>query len=293
MAATRSRRAVLNQSAADIHTSIAACYLDPAGGVLQAKGGLAPMSQNLRVLVIPVAAAAIVVSIVIAAVVVANRPPILVNVRSATGSSSIDSAILAGGDAIVSRKPDLATVSAGLEAQASTATAAQKDLAAKAARLIDRIKALGVPDKDLSTSGYWIGPVYGSSGQSITGYRASEQLQFKWHNVDTVGKTLDAIVQEGGATNISVGFGLANPKAAQAEARALAIADAKTKAQAMAAAAGVQLGQVLRVSDLSVSSRPPYPLSFSGEMPADKAVTQVPVGELDVQVSVEVDYAIA
>jgi uncharacterized protein len=247
------------------------------------------MPQNLRLLVIPVAAA-VVVSVVVAAIIVANRPPILVNVRSATSSSSIDSAILASGDATVSKKPDLAIVTAGLESQAGTASAAQKDLAARAAKLIARIKSLGVPDKDLSTSGYWIGPVYGSNGQTVTSYRASEQLQFKWHNVDSVGAALDAIVQQGGATNISVGFGLANPKAAQAEARALAIVDARSKAQAMASAAGVRLGPVLRVSDLSVNARVPYP-AYSGA--ADKAVTQVPVGELDVQVSVEVDYAIA
>jgi uncharacterized protein YggE len=249
------------------------------------------LSQTLRLLVIPLSAA-VLVSVVIAAVIVANRPPILVNVRSATNSSSPDSAILAGGDATVSKKPDLAIVSAGIEAQAGTAGAAQKDLAAKAQKLINRIKSLGVQDKDLNTSGYWIGPVYGPSGQTITGYRASEQLQVKWHTVESVGSMLDAIVQQGGATNLSVGFSLANPKAAQAEARALAIADARSKAQAMASAAGVHLGPVIRVSDQSVSTREPYPVNYAGA--ADKlAVTQVPVGDLDVQVNVEVDYAIA
>jgi len=249
------------------------------------------LSQNARLLIIPIAAA-ILVSVVVAAFIVDNRPPIFVNVRSATNSSTPDAGILAGGDATVSKKPDLAIVSAGLESQASTAGAAQKDLAAKAQKLINRIKALGVQDKDLSTSGYWIGPVYGQTGQTITGYRASEQLQVKWHTVDSVGSMLDAIVQQGGATNVSVGFGLANPKAAQAEARALAIADARSKAQAMASAAGVQLGPVIRVSDQSVSTRVPYPMSYAGA--ADKAsVTQIPVGDLDVQVSVEVDYAIA
>jgi uncharacterized protein YggE len=250
------------------------------------------MPQSIRVVLIPVAAA-VAVSVAIAAVIVLNRPPILVNVRSATTSTSLDTAILAGGDATVTKKPDLAIVSAGIEAQASSAGVAQRDLAAKAARLIARIKQLGVADKDLSTSGYWIGPVYGSTGQTVTGYRASEQLQVKWHNVDTVGATLDAIVQQGGATNISVGFGLANPKAAQAEARALAIADARSKAQAMASAAGVQLGQVIRVADSASSYRTPNPYSF-GAGAADKAVvTQVPIGDLEVQVTVEVDYSIA
>ena len=248
------------------------------------------MPRSVRVLVIPIAAV-VACSLAVAAVIAANRP-VIVTVRSATTSSGIDSAIFASGDATVSKKPDLAFLNAGIESHSSTAAAAQTDLASKAAKLIARIKALGVADKDISTSGYWIGPEYGSTGQAVTGYRAGEQLQVKWHNVDTVGKTLDAFVQEGGATNISVGFGLANPKAAQAEARALAIADAKTKAQAMASAAGVQLGQVLRVSDVAINTRAPYPYALGGAAASDKAATQVPVGDLDIQVSVEVDYAI-
>jgi hypothetical protein len=60
------------------------------------------MPQTVRLVVIPIAAA-VAVSIAVAAVVVANRPPILVNVRSATNSSGPDSAILASGDATVSK----------------------------------------------------------------------------------------------------------------------------------------------------------------------------------------------
>ena len=251
------------------------------------------MPQTVRLVIIPIAAA-VAVSIAIAAVIVANRPPILVNVRSATNGSGPDSAILASGDATVSKKPDLAIISAGLDAQAATASTAQRDLASKAARLITRIKQLGVQDKDLSTSGYWVGPVYDPNGQRISGYRASEQLAVKWHNVDTVGATLDAIVQQGGATNLSVSFGLANPKAAQAEARALAIADARSKAQAMASAAGVRLGAVIRVTDTASNFRAPFnQYSYGAAAASDKSVTQVPLGELDVQVTVEVDYAIA
>lgn len=116
-------------------------------------------------------------------------------------------------------------------------------------------------------------------------------LRIQWHNVDTVGKTLDAIVQEGGATNIRVGFGVADPKSVQAQARTQAIADARSKAQAMASAAGVRLGQALRVSDLSTASRLPSPVNYAAT--AAPSITQVPVGEVDVQVTVEVDFAIA
>ena len=48
--------------------------------------------------------------------------------------------------------------------------------------------------------------------------------------------------------------------------------------------------QVIRVSDLSSGSRTPMPINYAGV--ALSAPTQVPVGELDVQLRVEVDFAI-
>src|SRR5882762_9627187 len=238
-------------------------------------------------------AASIICSLVVALVVVASmRQPVLVSARAAlpSTSSSSEAGVISAGDATVSKRPDLAYVFVGVESQQATASGAQSDLAGKAAKLIARAKALGIADKDINTSGYSVGPVYSSSGQTITGYRASENLQLKWHNVDTVGKTLDALVQEGGATQVGVSFGLADPKAAQAEARTLAIADARARAKAMAGAAGVTLGQLIRVSDVTSSG---YPSPMYGIRAADSGSTQLPVGELNVTVTVEVAYAIA
>ena len=248
------------------------------------------MPAVVRLVLIPVAVAAV-CALVVALVVLGGRPSVILAAPSAsTSNSSFGLGVLTTGDATVSKRPDLASISTGVQSQQSTAAAAQSDLASKAGKLINRIKALGVPDKDLTTSGYWLGPTYSPGGQTITGYRATEQLQFKWHNVDTVGKALDAVVQEGDATNVSVSFGLADPKAAQAEARSAAIADARSRARAMASAAGVKLGPVVRVSDLSSNSRYPSPISYAG---AARDSSQVPVGELTVQVSVEVDFTIA
>ncbi len=236
------------------------------------------------------AAMVLVAAIAVAAIVIAsNRPPTLLVPVASTSSTTVQTGILTSGDATVSRKPDLAIISAGVQSQASTAAAAQGDLASKASKLIARLKSLGVADSDLSTSGYWVGPTYDPSGRSISGYQANEQLNVKWHNVDTVGKTLDAIVQDGGATNVGVSFGLADAKSAQAEARSLAIADARSRAQAMASAAGVKLGPVVSVSDLSTSSRPPVGYGSATAAP----VSMVPVGQMDVSVTVEVDFAIA
>jgi uncharacterized protein len=247
--------------------------------------------SSIRLFVIPIAVAVAVALAGAAMVLASGRPAVLVASPSASSSTSLDTGVFTSGEATVTLKPDLAIVSAAVDSSQTTAVQAQSDLATKAGKLIARIKSLGVSDSDLSTNGYWIGPTYSPGGEVITGYRATESLQIRWHSVDTAGKMLDAIVQEGGATSISISFGLADAKAGQAQARSLAIADARAKADAMARAAGVKLGQVVRISDLATASRFPAPVDYAGA--AVPAGTQVPVGVLEVQVSVEVDFAIA
>jgi uncharacterized protein YggE len=219
-----------------------------------------------------------------------SRSPIVLATPTVTTNpgSTFSTGIITSGDATVTKRPDIAFLSAGVDAQASTAAGAQKDLANQAAKLIARIKTLGVPDQDINTTNYSIGPRYTTAG-TINGYDASEQLEMKWHNVDNVGTALDALVQQGGATRIGVSFGLADPKAAQAEARTLAIGDARSRAAAMARAAGVQLGQVLSITDNTSGVRSPN-YAFA---PTADAGTQVPVGQLDIIVTVEVGFAIA
>jgi uncharacterized protein YggE len=225
------------------------------------------------------------------AVSAAGRPPVLITTPIAQPSTgtAYPTGIQTFGDATVSKKPDVAFVSVGVDSQAPTAAAAQRDLADKAGKLTARAKALGIADSDINTNGYWIGPNY-TPGGTIDGYRAAEDLELKWHKVDATGTALDALVQEGGATHVGVAFGLADPKAARAEARALAIADARSKAQAMAAAAGVKVGAVLRISDTASSSpQPRYDLPGA----AAPSSTQLPTGQLDITVTVEVDFALA
>jgi len=249
------------------------------------------MTSSVRVAVAAVAGESLVALVVAVGVLAAGRPPVFITSPAASSTTtSIETGVFTTGDGSVSKKPDTAFLYAGVDSQQSTASGAQSDLAAKAAKLITRVKSLGVADKDLNTAGYSVGPVYTPNGQTVSAYRASEQLQITWHSVDTVGKALDGIVQEVGATNVGVNFGLADPKAAQAEARTLAIADARSRAQAMAAAAGVRLGAVIRVSDLTSSGYPSARFDVGAAAPS---ATQVPVGELNVSVSVEVDFAIA
>ena len=253
------------------------------------------MLQPFRQTLVTAAFATLCALVAALAVMVAGRPPVVLSTpltNVATDSSGFNPGVITAGQATITKRPDVAFISVGVEAQDATAAQAQRDLASTANRLVAKAKSLGIPDNEINTAGYSIGPIYSPDGKStITGYQASESLELKWHNVDNVGTALDGLVQQGGATRIGVTFGLNDPEAAQAEARAAAIADAKTRAAAMAKAAGVTLGQVLRITDESVASRQPaYNLAPSAAV-SDQ--TQLPVGELQVSVSLEVAFAIA
>ena len=131
------------------------------------------------------------------AVVAGNRPQVVVAAPAALPQSTVDlhaGRVRERGRESVA-KPDTAFLMVGVESLKPTAAAAQSDLASKAAKLIAKAKALGIADKDISTSGYSVNPNYVGSNSTIDGYRASEQIPLKWHNVDTVGTALDALVQ--------------------------------------------------------------------------------------------------
>lgn len=252
-------------------------------------------STTIRQTLVTAAFATLCALVATLAVVAITRPQTLAagpiqTLAADTTGTTFNPGVVTSGDAIVSKRPDVAFISVGAAAQGSSAGQAQRDLASSMSKLIAKAKNMGIPDNEIKTGSYSVGPMYSSDGRNITGYQASEQLELKWHNVDSVGNALDGLVQQGGATRISVSFGLNDPKAAQAEARSLAIADAKSRAAAMAKAAGVQLGQVLRIIDSTTVSRPP---SFSYADTAAPEPTQVPVGSLDVQVTVEMNFAIA
>jgi uncharacterized protein YggE len=251
------------------------------------------MPSSVRQTLITTAIATVGALVVALVVVAAARPVILQTplTSTAASTSSFNPGVITSGDATVSKRPDIVFINVGVEVEAPSASQAQRDLATLANKLIAKAKSLGIPDKEINTGGYSVGPIYSSDGRVITGYQAGESLNLKWHNVDNVGTALDGLVQQGGAMRISVSFGLNDPKAAQAEARSLAIADARSRASAMAKAAGVQLGPVLRITDQTTVSRPPMYNYAPNAMASDR--TNVPVGELDVTVQVEVDYALA
>jgi uncharacterized protein len=200
--------------------------------------------------------------------------------------------ITTSGDATVKVKPDIAVLNLGMTANSASAADAQSQVAQRVANVLKTAKDLGIADQDVKTYGYNLSPSYQPNNYpKISGYTATEQIGFTLRDVTKVGKAVDSLAGDTGATNASIQFALDDRKPVEAAARTQAIGDARAKAEAMAKAAGVRVGQLLSVSDQAGG----YvgPAIYAAAPAAGRADTVIPVGDLDVVIRVQVQYAIA
>lgn len=238
--------------------------------------------------------AILVTGIVVLAFALNARPAVIAAAPAAAVTNPVAGGlgITTSGEATIKVKPDIAMLNLGMTAESASAADAQGQVAQRVVHVLKAASDLGIADRDVKTYGYNLAPSYeANSYPKISGYTASEQLSFTLRDVTKVGKALDALAGDTGATNASIQFALDDRKPAEADARAQAIAEARAKAEAMAKAGGVRVGQLLSVTDQAGGYVGP---TIYGAAPtAAGRDTVVPVGDLDVVIQVQVQFAIA
>jgi uncharacterized protein YggE len=186
--------------------------------------------------------------------------------------------------------PDTASVQIGVETTATTTQEALAQNTAQANAIIEKIKALGVAEKDIQTSGFNISPTYSTDGRQVTGYTVSNQVSVTIRNLAQAGTLLDQVVQAGANRIYGVSFSVADPAAAQAQARDKAVADAKARADQLAKGAGATVGQVLVINE-NVGAASPVPMAMMDRAPtAGGAPVPVQVGEQSYSAQVQITY---
>lgn len=186
--------------------------------------------------------------------------------------------------------PDRVNIGAGVTTIAPTATAAMQQNAAEMTKVIARIKALGVPEKDIQTTGIALGPQYDyqNGGPVFRGYQAANRVSIDLSKIEDTGRVLDALV-EAGATDISgPSFSIADDTALKQQARAAAVARGAAQARAYAAMLGYQDINVLAVSENIAGS---VPVFEAGKAVALRATsTPVQPGQVSTGVSITITY---
>lgn len=190
--------------------------------------------------------------------------------------------------------PDIARVGAGVTAEAPTATQAMRDNARAMTAVIARLKALGVAEKDIQTSGISLDAQYDYDRQSekqvFRGYRVSNQVQVVLRKVEMAGSVLDALV-EAGATDISgPTFAIDDDGKAQSEARGIAMATGKSRAMEYAKWAGYADIRLLEVSEYQPSAFEPVSVMRNMAMAEAAPATPVQPGMVGAGVTITVKY---
>lgn len=205
--------------------------------------------------------------------------------------------LTAVGNSKVRVRPDLAEVRLGVETEAPTASEARQENALRAARVVDALKALGIPEQAIETSIFQIVPVrrFEEPQQRglppIVGYRVSNIISVRTEKLDLVPQIIDESVGAGANRVDSVNFRLRDEAAPRQTALKQAVANARENARAMAGELKVQLVRVHRVEQGGVGVVPP-PILFRGVGAEAAAPTPIFPGEATVSASVTLTYLI-
>ena len=154
----------------------------------------------------------------------------------------------------VAVKPDTAVVLMGAEMRAPTVAEATADVARRSSAVIDRVKSLGVAERDIGTVAYSIDPVTAprrteEDPTRIVAYRVVNVVRVKIRDLGAVGRILDGALTAGANTISGLQFTVDDPSRPEAEARALAVKAAASTAQQLATAAGVGLGELMSLTE--------------------------------------------
>ena len=200
------------------------------------------------------------------------------------------------GEASISVAPDLAEVDGGVTTQAKTAREASDANNKAMAAVLAALKGAGVADTDVRTSRLSLQPQVaparaGSDVQpAIVGYRASNRVTIRVHDMTRVAGTVDTLLAAGANDIGGVNFMVSNASKWLDEARPKAIADARRKAEIYAKAAGVGVGAPLSISEES-SSGPIAPKMFRAGM-VQGIPTPIVAGDETLTITISVSYEI-
>lgn len=207
-------------------------------------------------------------------------------------------AITVVGEGKVSAAPDTAQASIGVE----VIDAEVKQATSKATEMMENIlatlKAQGVAETDIQTSYYnvWVerpyNPQDGEQANQVL-YHVNNNVMVTIRNLDKVTTTLGAAI-EAGANNInSVTFSIADPAALRSQAREKAVANALAEAQELAGFNGVEVGEVVSISEV-ISGGAYYvsELKMGEQGGFGGGGGPIAPGNVDLSVQLQITYAI-
>jgi len=193
------------------------------------------------------------------------------------------------------RTPNIATVSTGVVTQAADANAAMRANAEQMAKVVAAIKAAGIAERDIQTSGINLNPQYRyqeNQPPQITGYQANNNVNIVIRDISKVGKILDSLVATGANQINGPTFDLddKDKDAAFDEARRGAIEKAQARAEMYAKTLGMKVRRIVSVSEGGRFAPPMPMMAMRMEKAGAAADTSVSPGENSLSMNLDVVF---
>ena len=192
------------------------------------------------------------------------------------------------------RTPDIANVSTGVVTRAPDANGAMRANAEQMAKVVAAIKAAGVAERDIQTSGVNLNPDYRYAENQppvITGYQASNTVNITVRDISRLGKLLDALVATGANQINGPTFDVDDKDGAYDEARRSAIAKAQARAEMYAKALGQRVRRIVSISEGGGFGMPqPMPMMAMAKAERMQADTPIAPGENVLGVNLDVVF---
>ncbi|MDH5835689.1 SIMPL domain-containing protein [Luteimonas kalidii] len=189
-----------------------------------------------------------------------------------------------------SRVPDVASLSTGVVTQAADANAALKANSAEMAKVVAAIRAAGIAERDVQTSGISIQPQYRYAENQppvITGYQASNTVNIRVRDIARLGDVLDALVASGANQVNGPSFEIDKPEAAYDEARQSALKLARARAEMYAESLGLRVRRIVSISE-GGGFQPPMPMMVKAQA-MDARMESAPVAPGETTLSANLD----
>lgn len=171
-------------------------------------------------------------------------------------SSAHDPEITASGRGEVRLAPDFAYVTIGVTTQSPSAVETASKNAERIAAVISALRALGLTQQQVVTSGYNLTQVYEypkNQQPRLSGFSARNTVRAEVRRLDDVGKVIDAAITAGATDIASIQFLASNTDDARRTALADAVRQARADAEVMARGAGGALGRLISMNSSGVS----------------------------------------
>lgn len=212
--------------------------------------------------------------------------------------------IIVTGSSSIELKPDMATISLGVESYATTVSVARDNASISINEMLDVMKKVGIDDEDIQTTAFNIYPQYEyievredgrvRGVQELVGFTVSNMLLVTVKNLDDIGEIIDKITDAGGndVRFNSINFGIQDPVPYQSQLRKLAVEDGITKASQLAEYSGVKLGSITMINDYSSQASVAQDQAVFAERAMAIPSTSINPGSLNLSMQVDMIFEI-